>query len=279
MSFRFKALGASPRNALDRVDLEIESGEFLALVGASGSGKTTLMQHLTGLLQPDQGRVLIDGVDLRAKSTRLDQIRRRVGLVFQFPESQLFETTVYDDVAFGPRNLELTDQEIEHRVRQALQLVALNFQQFKERSPLFLSEGEKRRVAIAGIIAMQPEFLALDEPTAGLDYSGVQAVTKIMKSLHARGTSILLISHSLELVAALVPRVVVLRAGKIIFDGTPTELFDQPGVLQATGLEVPRIQKLAKMLRERGWIDSNETCFDLPKLKQALARKSSAQPN
>lgn len=269
--FTYKSLGASSEYALEDISLHISEGEFLALVGPSGSGKTTLMQHLTGLLKPDQGRILVDGLDIFAKESSLPQIRRRIGLVFQFPETQLFEETVYDDVAFGPRNLGLSPDETNLRVEEAMCSVALDFEKYKSRSPMRLSEGEKRRVAIAGIVAMKPEFLALDEPTAGLDPHGVQAVIKILRNLHAQGKSVLLISHNLDLVSALVERIVLLKEGKIWFDGHKRELFRNDQILESLGLALPRAQQVVKTLKRMGLLNSTEL-YSLQEIQNELAK-------
>lgn len=252
LSFRHKTPGARPEPVLQDIKLDIRAGELLALVGLSGSGKTTLMQHLTGLLRPDSGRVCIDGVALHSKSADLTAIRRKLSLVFQFPESQLFADTVFEDIAFGPRNLALPASEVAERVRLSCRQVGLDFERYRLRAPFQLSEGEKRRVALAGVLAMQPEGLALDEPTAGLDWLGVRAVTEVVQELHEAGKTVLLISHNLDWVVSLVSRVVVLHRGRIHFDGSKQELVRQPELLHRAGLTLPRIFKLAGYLEQRG---------------------------
>ncbi|MFQ5823051.1 MAG: ATP-binding cassette domain-containing protein [bacterium] len=274
--FKYKTLGVSSNYALEDINLIINDGEFLALVGPSGSGKSTLLQHFTGLLKPDKGRILVDGLDILAKDTSLTKLRRRIGLVFQFPETQLFEETVFDDVAFGPQNLGLPSDEIKLRVKEALNRVDLNFQKYKSRSPIQLSEGEKRKAAIAGILAMKPEFLALDEPTAGLDSKGVQAVIRILKNLHVQGKSILLISHNLDLVNSLVERIVLLKAGKICFDGHKRDLFNSHQILESIGMALPRIQYVVKTLKQMGLFNAIEL-YSLQEIKKELAKNLKAK--
>jgi energy-coupling factor transport system ATP-binding protein len=269
--FKYKSLGSSSNYALEDINLEIDEGEFLALVGPSGSGKTTLMQHLTGLLKPDKGRILVDGLDIFSKACSLSQIRRRIGLVFQFPETQLFEETVYADVAFAPCNLGLPETEINLRVKQAMKNVELDFEKYKSRSPIHLSEGEKRRVALAGILAMKPEFLALDEPTAGLDSKGVKAVKKLLKNFHAQGNSVLLISHNLDFVSSLVDRMVLLQGGKICFDGHKRDLFRNNQILDSFGLTLPRTQQVADALKHKGWLSTNEL-YSVQEIKEELKK-------
>jgi len=271
LSFRYKSFGAPAALALNNINLHINDGELLAIVGPSGSGKTTLIQHLTGLLKPDTGRVLIDETDLWAKSTSHTEIRRRIGLVFQFPETQLFEETVYDDVAFGPRQLGLSEGEIHRRVIQALAAVELDFDQYTDRSPIHLSEGEKRRAAIAGILSIEPQVLVLDEPTAGLDFFGVQSVVNILQRFHKPGKTILLVSHNLELVAALAERVVVMSEGRIQFDGPKAELFQNARFLESTGLGMPRLLQITRRLQQTGLLDSNEV-YSMPEIKRALQK-------
>lgn len=272
ISFRYKTPGTSELFALQDINLTFDAGEFVALVGASGSGKTTLMQHFTALLKPDRGAVLVDGENLSHRGVDVTAIRRRIGLAFQFPEAQLFESTVYDDVAFAPRSLGLTAQDVEERVRDAMQQVELDFDRFKERSPFRLSEGEKRRVALAGILAMRPECLALDEPTAGLDAAGTRAVIRCLKRLHRQGRTVVLISHNLDLVAALARRIVVLKEGRVVYDGPRGELFRRHELLRGANLRVPRIVRLAQRLREAGWLDDHEV-YSADELKARLRKR------
>jgi len=278
LSFRFSSFGSSSEPVLNDINLNIEEGEFLALVGPSGSGKTTLMQHLTGLLKPDAGQIRVDNQDICAKGFSLTELRKKIGLVFQFPETQLFEDSVYRDVAFGPRNLGLPENEVAVRVEEAIENVRLDFGKFKNRIPFRLSEGEKRRVAIAGVLALQPEFLVLDEPTAGLDYSGVQAVADILKRYHSKGKTVLLISHNLDLVASLVDRMVVISGGEIRFDGHKRELFQNQQLLQSVGLSIPRTLALVSTLKQKGWVKSSEL-YSIDDIKRELDQEILAKHN
>jgi len=238
--------------ALKGVNLQIRRGEFFALVGATGSGKSTLAQHFNGLLLPTAGRVLVDGKDTRDRKVRRE-LWRTVGLVFQYPEDQLFEETVYAEVAFGPRNMGLDSRQIMERVRTALEMVGLDYDAVKESPPLLLSGGERRRVALAGILAVAPAVLVLDEPTAGLDPEGRYALLERIKDWQKkRGTTIVLITHSMEDVARLADRMSVLSGGQIWRTGTPREIFRQAGELRETGLEAPAAAELMYLLKNRG---------------------------
>lgn len=239
--------------AIDDVNLTIEDGEFVGLIGHTGSGKSTLIQHFNGLLKPYSGRILIDGTDITAKGANLKSIRQKVGLVFQYPEHQLFEETIYKDVAFGPKNLGLSDSEIESRVRNALEMVGLNFEESKTKSPFDLSGGQRRRAAIAGVLAMEPKILILDEPTAGLDPKGRDAILHQIRYLHEQyGLTVILVSHSMEDVAKLVDRIIVMSEGKCILTGTPREVFGEAEKLIEVGLGIPQVTALARKLREKG---------------------------
>ena len=243
--------------AIHGVSLTIRDGEFIGLIGHTGSGKSTLIQHLNGLLRPSSGRVLIDGKDLFAKDTDKREVRRKVGLVFQYPENQLFEETVAADIAFGPKNLGLSPEEVDARVRDACAQVHLDYETFKDRSVFELSGGQMRRAAIAGVLAMQPQTLILDEPCAGLDPRGRDEILGLVRELHqTRGTTVVMVSHSMDDVASLVSRVIVMNRGQIAMDGTPREVFRQGEALRAMGLDVPEAARLAARLREKG--------FDVP---------------
>jgi energy-coupling factor transport system ATP-binding protein len=239
--------------ALTDVSLTIDAGEVVGVIGATGSGKSTLVQHFNGLLRPTTGRVLLDGVDVNGRGTDRRRIRQKVGLLFQYPEQQLFEETVFADVAFGPRNLGLSEEEVRARVQQALEQVGLPPAGFASRSPFDLSGGEMRRAAIAGILAMEPRMLILDEPTAGLDPQGRREILAHVGRLHsARGLTIVLITHSMDAVAQLCKRLVVLDGGRLIADGPTRAIFADPASLAALGLGVPQMTLLARRLRERG---------------------------
>ena len=239
--------------ALTDVSLTIDAGEVVGVIGATGSGKSTLVQHFNGLLRPTSGRVLLDGVDVNGRRTDRRRIRQQVGLLFQYPEQQLFEENVFADVAFGPRNLGLSEEEVRARVHQALEQVGLPPARFTSRSPFDLSGGEMRRAAIAGVLAMEPRMLILDEPTAGLDPQGRREILAHVGRLHsARGMTIVLITHSMDAVAQLCKRLVVLDGGRLVADGPTRAIFADPGSLAAIGLGVPQMTLLARRLRERG---------------------------
>jgi len=240
------------RFALRDINLDIEPGEFIGIVGRSGSGKTTLVQLFNGLLKPTKGCVYWKGQDIFSHSNLLRRIRVTIGLVFQFPETQFFEDTVFAEVSYGPRNLEWSEAMVSKRVQDALSLVDLDPSTFLGRSPFQLSEGEKRRVAIASLLAMDPEYLVLDEPTAGLDYRSVERLKACMKRIHARGKTVILVSHDMELVAELVQRVIALRRGRIIYDGLKEPFFHNSEFLRQLGLRAPAAAQLAQKLRQKG---------------------------
>ena len=240
--------------ALEGVSFEVEDGELLGIIGHTGSGKSTLLQHLNGLLKPDEGTIVIGGVDITAPGVSMVEIRKRIGLVFQYPEYQLFEETVAKDVAFGPRNLGLADSEIEERVREALELVGLDYEDMKDRSPFELSGGQKRRVAIAGVIAMRPEVLILDEPTAGLDPKAHKDVLKMIEDVHGKtGNITVLVSHNMADIANLSDKVLVIDSGRVVTMGTPEEVFSKRDELSSVGLDLLPITCLTEALRERGF--------------------------
>ncbi len=258
--------------ALDDINMEIETGEFIGLIGHTGSGKSTLVQHLNGLIKPTSGKIIIDGIDITEKTVKLSDIRRRVGLVFQYPEHQLFEETVYKDIAFGPRNLGLSEAEIDERIREAMELVKLPFDELKDRSPFELSGGQKRRVAIAGVFAMKPEILILDEPTSGLDPKTRDEVLEEIKTLHDRyKNTIILVSHSMEDVAKLVSRIIVMHDNKIIFSDTPREVFKEVEALESIGLGVPQISYLIRALKEKN-INLKEDIFTVEEAKEEILK-------
>ena len=239
--------------ALKDISLEINAGEFIGLIGHTGSGKSTLIQHLNGLLKPSSGRIIINGLDITLKEVKLKAIRQKVGLVFQYPEHQLFEETVAKDVAFGPMNLGLSEAEVEARTKEAIQWVGLSYDEVKDRSPFELSGGQRRRVAIAGVVAMRPEVLILDEPTAGLDPRGRDEILDQVKELHKKyNMTIILVSHSMEDIAKLVDRIIVMHRGTIALTGEPREVFKHVELLEEIGLGVPQITYLMKRLRAEG---------------------------
>ena len=235
--------------ALRDVNLEIRDGDVVAVIGQNGTGKTTLVKHFNGLLKPTSGRIKIEGQDLWKKGINLQKVRQKVGLIFQFPEFQVFEEKVGEDVAFGPRNLGIAEEEVEQRVRRALEAVELDFDSFSQRSPMHLSQGEKRRVAIAGVLAMDPEVIVLDEPTVGLDLRGTKQMVRILRDLHRQGKTIVLISHNMDLVAQVSKRITVLSEGKVVLTGSLKDLFSNPGLVVSIGLELPQIIGIAKGVR------------------------------
>lgn len=241
-------------HALRNIALEIQEGEFIGLIGHTGSGKSTLVQHFNGLLKPTAGKVVIDNIDLTAKGTKLKDTRQKVGLVFQYPEHQLFEETVFADVAFGPRNLGLPEDKVVKRVKKALEMVQLDYEKYKESSPFVLSGGEKRRVAIAGVLAMEPKYLVLDEPTAGLDPRGRDEILARIVELHQKeGLTVVLVSHSMDDVARFATRLMVMHDSQIVYNDEPRKIFSQYQNLQNVGLDIPTVTKLMLRLQEKGW--------------------------
>lgn len=239
--------------AINDISLEIETGEFIGLIGHTGSGKSTLIQHLNGIVLPTKGEILLDGENIHRDKTKLKEVRRRIGLAFQYPEYQLFEMTVYKDVAFGPTNIGLSPEEVHDSVVSALTTVGISSDLY-EKSPFELSGGQKRRVAIAGVLAMNPEVLILDEPTAGLDPKGRDEILAAIRQLHKeRGITVILVSHSMEDVAKLADRIIVMHRGKIAMMGTPSEVFSQPMELEAIGLAAPQISYVFAQLKEKGY--------------------------
>ena len=244
--------------ALKNVNLTIKDGEFIGLIGHTGSGKSTLTQHLNGLLKDSDGDILYNGESIYREGYSMKQLRSKVGLVFQYPEHQLFEVDVFSDVCFGPKNLGLPQEEIEARAKEALGMFGLD-ESFYKQSPFELSGGQKRRVAIAGVLAMKPEVLILDEPTAGLDPKGRDDILGLVAKLHAeQGITIILVSHSMEDVAKYVSRLVVMNHGEKVFDGTPKEVFRHYNELEKIGLAAPQITYVVQALRERGVMISED---------------------
>ena len=262
--------GPYETKALDDVSLTIHDGEFVGLIGHTGSGKSTLVQHLNGLILPTSGQITVDGMDLADKNTDKRAIRRRVGLVFQYPENQLFEETVAKDIAFGPKNLGLDEAEIDRRVRTAMRRVALDYDKLSQRSVFELSGGQMRRVAIAGVLAMEPQTLVLDEPCAGLDPKGREEILGLISDLHREsGATIVMVSHSMDDVAALAERVIVMNHGKVAMDGAPREVFSRGEELRAIGLDVPQAVELAQKLREKGF-DVPEGIYKIEEVRAAI---------
>lgn len=258
------------KKALDNVSLEIEDGEFLAVIGHTGSGKSTLIQHLNGLLKPASGRIYVDGTDITDKDTKLVDIRKKVGLVFQYPEYQLFEETIAKDIAYGPSNLGLNEDEILKRVKKSMEMVGLNYEEYKDISPFELSGGQKRRVAIAGVIAMEPKVLILDEPTAGLDPAGRDDILEQIKLLHEKyNMTIILVSHSMEDVGKLAEKIIVMNDGHVELQGKPKEVFKEIDTLEKIGLAVPQVTYLMRELKKKGF-NVSEDIFTVEKAKSEL---------
>lgn len=238
--------------ALDNISLTVEDGDFLGIIGATGSGKSTFIQHLNGLIKLTSGKITVDGIELHNKPD-LKKLRAEVGMVFQYPEYQLFDETVEKDVSFGPKNLGLKKDEIAERVKEAVETVGLDYEQFKERSPFELSGGQKRRVAIAGVIAMRPQILVLDEPTAGLDPVGrIEMFDLIAKLKETTVKTIIMVSHNMDEISEVANKIAVLEHGKLRFHGTPKELFKNAEELEEIGLDIPTAIKLKNELKARG---------------------------
>jgi len=244
------------QRAVRGVNLEIQQGEFVGILGHTGSGKSTLVQMMGGLLPPSAGHVTVDGIDINEKSERARAARRRIGIVFQYPEHQLFDETVYADVAFGPRNFGCSEEEIDRRVRAAMGFVSLPFDEYAARPPMQLSGGEKRRVAIAGVIALQPEYLILDEPAAGLDPRGREEIfAEVVKYFQQAKITVIMISHSVADVLRLARRILLMQQGQVVWDGPPAELLMLPQQrLAAAGIEAPPLAQVLACLRESGLV-------------------------
>ena len=258
------------RSAVAGVSLEIMEGEFLGIIGHTGSGKSTLIQHLNGLLQPTGGKIYLEDRDIWADPKRIQEVRFQVGLVFQYPEYQLFEETAYNDISFGPKNMGLSQQEIDRRVRDAAAFVGLD-EGLLSKSPFELSGGQKRRVAIAGVIAMEPRVLILDEPSAGLDPAGRRSLLENIRAYHRqKGTTVVMVSHSMDEVAENVDRIIVLADAGVVMSGTPHEVFSRAEELVAVGLNVPQVTRVAMELRRRG-VEIDPAVYTVADLRQALS--------
>ena len=258
--------------ALSNINLQIEENEFIALIGHTGSGKSTLIQHLNGLLLPTEGKIYIDDVDITDKGVKLVDIRKKVGLVFQYSEYQLFEETIEKDIEFGPRNLGLSDDEIHERVIKSMQMVGLDYELYKDKSPFDLSGGQKRRVAIAGVIAMNPKILILDEPTAGLDPKGRDEILAQIKRLQQDyKMTIILVSHSMEDVANIADRIIVMNRGKVELEGSKDKVFKEVEKLESIGLAVPQVTYLMLKLKSLGF-DVSDGVYTIDKAKEEIIK-------
>lgn len=253
LTHTYSAGSALRSTAVHDVSLTIEDGEFICIVGHTGSGKSTLVQHLNGLLKPTEGQVLVDGEDMNGENVNRRRIRQKVGLVFQYPEYQLFEETIAKDIAFGPRNQGLSEEEIDARVRRAMAHVHLDYDKYAQRSPFDLSGGQMRRVAIAGVLAMEPKVLILDEPTAGLDPRGRDRILSMLQELHREGgVTIVMVSHSMDDCARLATRMIVMSHGEVVMTDTPRNVFRQAETMERIGLGIPEAAQLSRALRAQG---------------------------
>ena len=257
------------RSAVEHMSFDVNEGEFLGIIGHTGSGKSTLIQHLNGLLQPTAGEILLRGKNIWAEPKKIREVRFKVGLVFQYPEYQLFEETVYKDIAFGPANQGKTGDELDYAVREAAKLVGIRDEQL-EKSPFELSGGQKRRVALAGVLAMEPEVLVLDEPTAGLDPAGRENLMANIRDYHRnKGKTIILVSHSMDEIARNVDRILVLKNAHVLMQGTPAEVFARGEELLSAGLDVPQITRIAMELKRRG-VDIDPAVYTVEALERQL---------
>ncbi len=256
--------------ALNDINLDIKDGEIVSIIGHTGSGKSTLMQLLNGLLKPTQGTVKINSIQTDIDKKALNNLRKSIGLVFQYPEYQLFEETVYNDIAFGPKNLGLSDDEVDKAVKDSMEIIGLNYDEFNDKSPFDLSGGQKRKVAIAGVLAMKPKILLLDEPTAGLDPAARDELIEILKKIYAvNNITLIFISHSMEDVLSLAQRIIVLDKGSIILDGKKEEVFSNVELLEKAGLDIPQNVKILFNLIQNGWI-TDKFLFDTSELKNFI---------
>ncbi|MGI6262769.1 MAG: energy-coupling factor transporter ATPase [Succiniclasticum sp.] len=278
VSFTYSKGTPYEKEVLHDISLTIEKGDFTAIIGHTGSGKSTLIQNLNGLLHPTKGRALIDGTDLAGKTKEARAARNKVGMVFQYPEHQLFAETVYEDVAFGPRNLGLAEDEVEQRVREAMQFVGLDYEALAQRSPFNLSGGQMRRVAIAGVVSMKPDYLILDEPSAGLDPGARRDVFReIMALYHKQHIGIIMVTHSMEDALQFATRLLVVYDGRIIMDGKPADIFrERRQELLRVGMDIPEIFKLMDALRAEG-IALPESITDRAALVKALRKRKGAK--
>lgn len=257
--------------AISDVSFTVEDRQFAGIIGHTGSGKSTLLQHLNGLIKPDSGTIIVNGIDITAQETVMKDVRRMIGLVFQYPEYQLFEQTVAEDVAFGPKNLGMNDDEINERVRESLELVGLDYDKIADVNPFDLSGGQKRRVAIAGVIAMKPSVLILDEPTAGLNPKAHQDILEMVMNIHKASKGItIFVSHNMNDIAAMSDRVLVMNGGRLVMNDTPENVFSRETELKEMGLALPDSMEIASRLR-KGGIEIPDLCMDMDKLADSIA--------
>jgi energy-coupling factor transport system ATP-binding protein len=258
--------------ALKDVNIEVKEGEFIGLIGHTGSGKSTLIQHLNGLVKPSSGEIVVNGYDISSSKSNLREVRKRVGLVFQYPEYQLFEETVAKDIAYGPTNLGLDEKEIDKRVRESMEAVGLNYDKVADKSPFELSGGQRRRVAIAGVIAMNPEVLILDEPTAGLDPMGREEILSEIKDLHEKKKiTVILVSHSMDDISKIAEKIVVMDKGRVKMYDHVHEIFSRGEELKEVGLDVPQITALMAKLKEKGY-ELKDNIFSIEDAKKEILK-------
>ena len=275
VSFNYGQAGSSNTLALDNINLQINNNEFIGIIGHTGSGKSTLTQLFNGLLYATEGEVSVDGQIISEETkNKLKEVRQKVGLVFQYPEYQLFEETVALDIAFGPKNLELDEEEVEKRVKESMGLVGLDYEKFKDQSPFELSGGQKRRVAIASILAMQPNYLILDEPTAGLDPSGRDEILGELREIYDKrdDLTVIVVSHSMEDIAKIADRVIVMDKGKIIGDDIPEVIYSKEPELESIGLDVQQITSAMTLLKDKGY-KFDKTIITVEEAFQALIKQ------
>ena len=259
------------RVALSDINLTINDGDFVGIIGHTGSGKSTLIQHFNGLIMPNEGSVIIDGEDITQKGYNMKNVRKKVGIVFQYPEYQLFEETVYKDIAFGPKNMGMTDEEIDKQIHDVIKMVGLK-EKHLEKSPFELSGGQKRRVAIAGVLAMNPKILILDEPTAGLDPKGRDDILATIKKIHdEKGTTVILVTHSMEDIVKIAKSIIVMSDGKALMHESVKNVFSKPEFLKSIGLNVPQITEVVNKLKEKG-IDLGDDIFTVDDAKDAIIK-------
>jgi len=269
--FTYTSMIAMNHEALMGISLEVPSGKITAIVGAAGSGKTTLIQHFNGLLLPQSGKIFIDNIDIFSNNSTLEEVRKKTGIVFQFPEYQFFEEKVFDEVAFGPRNQGLSDDEVENRVIDAINAVGLDFEKYRLRSPFVLSGGEKRRVAIASILAMKPQILVMDEPTVGLDPVSAKIIEEIMTAYQKADKTVVFVSHNMDLVSRIADKVIVLKKGRKIYEGTKEGLFKDSELIDNAGLTLPEIYRFMNDIKKRGF-DVNPMIFTIEEAKQEILK-------
>ena len=273
LSFTYMKKTPYEKKAIDNLSLEIREGEFLGIIGSTGSGKSTLIQHINGLLPCQEGKIVVAGIDISCKKPDYKAVRKKVGIVFQYPEYQLFDETVKSDVAFGPKNMGLNEEEIESRVRESLSLVGLDPDEIGDKSPFDLSGGQKRRVAIAGVIAMRPEILVLDEPTAGLDPQGKKDILDLIHKLQATcSPTIIMISHNMDEISDVADRIVLMHKGKLLACLTPDELFTRADLVETAGLELPVSVSVINKLKEKG-VDIGRVTCRKSELADIIARR------